>query len=279
MGNSSSVEATVATVWDVPTGKSNSAMTKLWRDLGNGGARVIEQLDRDDDDFRQRAVRFMLAGGFTSANEQMAQILLGDRFITPQQVVAKCQPVAKEGQEVEPFIYSAEQLAFIQETLPPLEVLAWYRDHNFGLVPLPPRKLNLLGIRELKPSVFYTAEGGWYAGDEQEFSRNEVVEITDTGWLAIRKDAVPNSTCKTYEQQRALLLPEEHVPQAVQVAWFDTLFAEVRDVRLHQDVWVRTSSVTANRNRVCVGSASDGFSVSCYADDDAGSGIGVSASR
>lgn len=278
MGNSGVVEATVATVWDVPTGKSNSAMTKLWRDLDKGGARVIEQLDTDDA-FRQRAARFMLAGGYTSANEQMARLLLGDDLITPAEVIAKRQPVPREGQEIEPLIYTAEQLEFIYTTVPPLEVLVWYRDHNYGLVPLPPRKLNLLAIRDLKPIVFCTSEGGWYAGDEQEFSRNEVVEITDTGWLAIRKDAVPKSTRKAYEQQCGLLLPEEHVPQAVQVAWFDTLFAEVRDVRLHQDVWVRTSSVTANGRRVCVRYNSDGFNVSYSSDDVIDSNLGVSASR
>jgi len=46
-----------------------------------------------------------------------------------------------------------------------------------------------------------------------------------------------------------------------------------------RNYWSRTSSVTANRNRVFVRSGSDGFYVDYYTDGNAYSLIGVSASR
>lgn len=49
----------VATVWDVPTGKTLSVLNKFAAELGGLGAEVIERLDRDPH-FRQQVVEFAI---------------------------------------------------------------------------------------------------------------------------------------------------------------------------------------------------------------------------
>jgi hypothetical protein len=48
----------VVTVWDTPTGKTISVLTKLSSELGAQGAGVIERLDRDMF-FRHQVVEFL----------------------------------------------------------------------------------------------------------------------------------------------------------------------------------------------------------------------------
>lgn len=48
----------VATVWDIPTGKTLSVLNKFAAELGGSGAEVIERLDRDVF-FRHQVVEFM----------------------------------------------------------------------------------------------------------------------------------------------------------------------------------------------------------------------------
>ena len=197
---------------------------------------------------------------------------------TPEEITAKRKPEPKkEGQEVVPLVYATDQLDYFRRTLEalPLDYLKCLVEDNYVLVAGPPEPKNLLGVRELDASLFCTPEGGWYAGDEQEFSRDEMAEVV---WHAIRKDHVPNSISEPYEKQCGLLLPEEQVPTAVKVAWVDTTYAKVRGVRLHNGIWVRTSSVTADRGRVYVRSYSDGFVVSGFGVHAVGD-VGVSASR
>ena len=53
-------ETSVAvTVWDVPAGKVNSALSKLGNELGAQGASVIARLDKDAF-FRQQVVEFLI---------------------------------------------------------------------------------------------------------------------------------------------------------------------------------------------------------------------------
>ena len=233
----------------------------------------------DDLAFRARLANYWRARGDIFAPYGIARLVLGDDLITPEEITDKRKSEPKEeGQEVVPLVYAPDQLVCFRRTLEalPLDYLKWLVEHNYVLVAGPPEPKNLLGVRELDASLFRSQQGGWYAGDEQKFSRDELAEAV---WHAIRKDHVPNSTSKPYDKQCGLLLPEEQVPTAVKVAWVDTTYAKVRGVCLHNNIWVRTSSVTADRGRVYVRSRSDGFSVSYGTDDSASSDIGVSASR
>lgn len=230
----------------------------------------------DDPAFCARLGNLWRVRGDIFAPYGIARLALGDDLVTPEEIMDKRKPT--EGQEVIPLVYAPDQLATFRRTLEALSLdyLKWLVEHNYVLVAGPPEPKDLLGVCELDASLFYTAEGGWYAGDEQEFSRNELAEVV---WHAIRKDHVPNSTSKPYPDQRGLLLPEEQVPTAVKVAWVDTTYSKVRGVCLHHNIWVRTSSLTATRDCVYVRSHSDGFYVSHCTDDYAGSLTGVSASR
>lgn len=49
----------VVTVWEVPTGKTISVLTKLSAELGAQGAEVFERLDRDVF-FRHQVVEFLI---------------------------------------------------------------------------------------------------------------------------------------------------------------------------------------------------------------------------
>lgn len=231
----------------------------------------------DDPAYRARLATFMRVKGDIFGPYGVARLALGDDLITPEEIVAKRKPEAEEGKEVAPLVYTSEQLASFQQTVErlPLDYLKRLVESNYMLVAGPPKRENLLGVRDLDASLFCTQQGGWYADDEQKFSRNEFVESC---WHAIRKDHVPDSTYKYFREQKGLRASDEHMPTAVRVAWTDTTYFKVRGIRLHNGVWVFTSSVAVYGDHVSVRYDSGGFDVDYYTDDSRFNDLGGSVS-
>jgi len=166
-----------------------------------------------------------------------ARAILGEDIVFPDEIA-----------EVRGLSYSEEQLRRLADMLPSEEVLRWCKAAGYAVVAGPSKPLSLLEVRGLKPELFYVKSEGWYA--DYDFAKNDKAGL---GWLAIRKEPVPRSTGKNWEEQQRLLGSEEYVPNAGELSWFITAFFEVRGVRLFGRVYARTSSVTSDGLRVAVG--------------------------
>lgn len=216
--------------------------------------------------FQQELKDLMLAFVTGEQKYKLARAILGNDFISP-----------KEAAEAWGFAYTKVQLQQFAETLPDVKVLQWLREHNYALIPGPAEPKSLLDVRALKPAHFYSKEGGWYANDNEKFSRDDKVAVK---WLALRKDAVPDSFGKNWEEQTALLSSDEYIPNAGEVSWGVTTYYMVRGVYLLPNFYVRTSSVYSDGSHVYLGGFdSVGLSVHhCFDAHRLGS-LGVASAR
>ncbi len=197
----------------------------------------------------------------------LAQSILGVDFITPEEV-------AKARSNI---VYTDEQITALAENLPSEEVLTWCKENGYAVIPPPPKAMSTLDVREIQSAHFYSKSGGWYAEEKEKFAREDK---TSFGWMAIKKTLVDNSTNKTWKEQIRLLSKVEMVPNAAEMTWFITTYFEVRGVRLFESVYVRTSSLDSDGDRVYVGDFdSVGLGVNDWSDDDRNGGIGVPAAR
>ncbi|MEX2145313.1 MAG: hypothetical protein WD712_03035 [Candidatus Spechtbacterales bacterium] len=184
----------------------------------------------------------------TTSSYQRARDILGDDFISPQEIA-----------EAIGVSYTEAQLASLTSTLPEKEVLQWARDNGFAVVAGPPSEMNLLDIHELNTDLFFEKNDPWFADKRQKFARSDTVGTT---WLVIRKDPVPNSTRKTWSEQQDQLSDNERVPNVAEATWFFTAYAKVRGIRLVPHVYVRTSSVDSGGYHVSVGDFSENCNIS-----------------
>ena len=202
---------------------------------------------------------------FRHYNDEKARSILGTDFITPEEVM-KAHPDV---------IYTDKHLAFLAETMPSEEDLRWCKDNGYAVMPAPPDPITLLDVRALKVSHFYSETGGWYAN--QKFASNDK---TRRGWLAVRKEPVPNLILKTWNERKKLLSGVEDMPNAAEMAWFIITYFEVRDVRLFENVLVCTRSFRSDGCHIDVGKfGQGGLRVHDHWGGDRDSRIGVSSAR
>jgi len=214
---------------------------------------------------------YLLAGisrfGAIAPDYDLARTILGKDFICPEDVMKSRKAI----------VYTDDQLAQFGDTVPSQEVLEWCRDNGYMLVAGPNRPMSLLEVRDLKRDYFYSKEGGWYANAKQKFAQNDKVE---TRWIMLRKEPVPESTSKNWTEQQALLSDVEITPNAAEVVWCVTTYKAIRNVYLLPSVYVRTSSLDSDGDRVYVGGFdAKGLYVDFCWDDDRYGYISVSSAR
>ena len=145
------------------------------------------------------------------------------------------------------------------------------------LVAGPPKAMSLLDVRNVRNDYFYSKEGGWYSEKAQKFARNDKVEPV---WIALRKEPVAHSLSKNWSEQSELVVEPMTVPNAAEAVWGLTTYKAVRGIYLLPNLYVRTSSLVSDGDRVSVGRfGCGGLRVSFYWDDLRFSSLGVSASR
>lgn len=238
--------------------------------------RALKQIKPDKDGLQRLFSRggefqtYVLSGirRFTAKapGYDLVRNILGKDFVSPEEI-AKSRGVT----------YTDDQLSCFGEMLPAQDVLEWCRDNGYVLVAGPPKNMTLLGVRDLKSEYFYSKTGGWYAEDRQLFSRTDNVS---TRWIMLRKESVPESINKTWDEQQALLSGAEIVPNAAEFVWCVTTYKAVRGKYLFSGIYVRTSSLDSVGNRVYVGDFSAvGFGLGNYWDGYRHDGIGVSSAR
>ncbi len=163
------------------------------------------------------------------ANQNMAHVILGKDFITPENIMGADKNI----------VYTDEQLSQFVDTVPSRELLGWCRDNNYMLVAGPNHPMSLLEVRALRKDYFYSEEGDWCA--EQKFAE---IDKAETRWIMLRKEPVPGSILKNWSEQQALLSEAEVTPNPAEVVWCLATYKAVRGIYLLPNVYVRTSSCT-----------------------------------
>jgi len=159
------------------------------------------------------------------ANYLRALRILGkENFITPEEVI-----------QARRVVYHPFRTSHFIKTVPSEETLHWLKANGYALVPGPPTPLGLKDIHALNPGLLFWKN--WYPG--YGFFTGDTI---GPEWLAIRIAPVPHSHEKSWEEQLALLSERERVPNAGEVGWLITTIFLVRDIRLFEETYVRTSS-------------------------------------
>lgn len=135
--------------------------------------------------------------------------------------------------------------------------------------------LSILDIRQrVDQKLFCSHEDAWY--NNQAFAK--LIELAQ--WRLIRRDAIPNSFNKNWEEQLVLLAKNEEVPEARQIAYLAILYYLAKGERLFEHFYVRTRSIASDGLRVSAGGfAARGFGFDRWWDDCRDDGIGLSSSR
>ncbi|MBI4059740.1 hypothetical protein HY406_01630 [Candidatus Giovannonibacteria bacterium] len=279
MGNSKE-----GTVWSVDAGKLASATTKLWGELGGSGARVIEQLDRDQR-FRRRLAEFALRGGVeSSVHQKIVRAVMGKNFWGIEDWAADHGvrlPRKQEGQVAE-FPWGED---ILNSTCPLCGKVV--KDCHFaylGLAAVNGKSLTILELQKLYPYVSAVtmtqskfssyAPGSWYT--THDFAKATTLSFR---WYLLHKEIVPNSTSMDFGAQQKMLPPEYEVPLCVEEVAKDLLVWKKTGVPPNSSVYARCRDVSAGGFRLyaggcgCGGVGIDGWGDSGYSD------IGVAASR
>lgn len=164
----------------------------------------------------------------------LAKSLLGEDFISPEQVAEACA-----------VSYSKEDAEALIESLPSEEVIRECKDNGFAVLPSPPTVMSASDVLRTWPDYFYHVPG-----DIKDFT---CTGETSLGWLTIGKMPVVNSINKNWEDQTKLLAEFEMIPNAAEAIWFVTTYFRVRGIKLFEEIFVKTSSTYPNGDHVVIG--------------------------
>lgn len=234
----------------VITGRRAGADEDFWKALADDEAlfrRVVRVVQGDE----------LPAGSVTP--EEAAQIM-GSNFHSVDQAEVQFG-----------FRLSARQKRVLLNVPISANVLQAAKDTHV-LVPGIP--LSIMNIHAAASGEFYSRTNPWYGEPVQKFAQAKI----KVGWYLIRKEAVPESTSKTWSEQQAMLTGDEFVPEANLAVYAAILHYQQTGERLFNRVWARTNSVTADGRRVDLGGYSSGLDLGYWGDDAYGF-IGVASLR
>ncbi|MFH1694685.1 MAG: hypothetical protein ABH880_02955 [Patescibacteria group bacterium] len=209
----------------------------------------------------KRVVDFIRRGGYTaSTDERLARLIMGTNFLGIEEASRHfgVSFTQKQTRELAEIPFTEAELEAVKETH---VLVACY-------------PMSILEIREAAPKLFYQSQYVWY--DSDDFAD----EKAKLGWLLVRKDIVPGSTDKTWDEQQAMLAENEETPRAVELIYSLILYALATGERLMPNVYARTTTVHSGGYHVYVGGfGAFGLRVGSTWDDDRWDGLGVSSAR
>lgn len=132
--------------------------------------------------------------------------------------------------------------------------------------------LSINSIRRRIPINFVGSE--WYRNEP--FANAKKVGVR---WYLIRKNPVPDSCFKSYDQQCLLLANDEEVPGACEVTYMMSLYWSVYRERLLADVYLRCQDNDSHFHRVGVGCfRHEGWCIAYHWTDGLQDNLGLAAS-
>jgi hypothetical protein len=221
-------------------------------EIGNDREALL-RLIAHETEFRNHMLTGLRTLSSRVPNYEIARSSLGEDFISPEEVM-----------RARNVVYTHKQFSHLDDTAPNQRIIEWCRENGYVLVPGPNRPMSLVDVRRLNPEYFserFFCEEDWLPG-VTPFAHFEKVGVR---WIAFRKEPVPGSAIRGWEDQLSLVLDCEAVPNVAEVAWCITTYKAVRGIRLFPNMFVRTSSRDSNGSHVCFGNDTrNGGSLTIY---------------
>jgi len=199
----------------------------------------------------KKTVVFISRGGYEATTSQkLAREIMGRNMVG-----------IEEGVQCFGLTPTDEQLKTLSDVPFSEDVLRAHKDTHVLVANL---GLSIVDIRSKvagKGKIFYGQD--WY--DNQKFAK----KAGQVGWLLIRKDQVPNSTSKTWNEQQALLGKDEYTPTAQEMIYAMVGYFLATGERLFEHIYVRCSDLTSVGIRVYLG-CFDASGLFVYDDWDGG---------
>ncbi len=268
------------TVWTVPVGKHNTAMSKLFNNLGNQGAAIITQLD-EDDLYNQKVADFMLRRGFEpSIDQRIARAIMGPKnYWGPEDWIKSHGGVytKKQLKELSLFPWSEETL---MSTCPLCgKIVRECHYAHCGLEVIQGEVLSIVKFRGFYPETnqpkFYAYGNAWY--NNQNFATATTLQL---GWYLTHLEIVPKSENKTTQDQVAMLPPEYETSSAIEETMKSFHYFSKTQKYVNSNRYTRCKDVTSDGRRVHAGYFNaNGFRLSGFTDGYCTYYIGVGASR
>lgn len=162
----------------------------------------------------------------------IAKVILGKNFISPEEISNNFN-----------IFYSNSSIEYLKKTLPDEETLRRFHYDNYILIPGPPNHLNLLQIEKIQEKIKIGEKNEpWFvAHHEEHFAKKEVVIFCK--WIAVKKE--PQFFYKTWDEQQKLISKTDYVPNVATIAYTYINYYMARGIRLLNDCYVRTSTVSS----------------------------------
>ena len=252
---------------EIAAGLINKAFGTLMAAFGDRANELIDRLIKDPSVADRVAKLILNNGQELSASVTRAKEIMGKNFLG-----------VEEGMKMFGVEITKRQQSFMN-TIPFSETTLTACKDTHVLVAVMP--LSIVQIRakvaEMKlpkdvKRLFYKQD--WYDG--QQFAGQSELE-----WRLIQKTPVADSTAKNWEEQQKLLdTKTEETPTAQAMVYTVIGFFLKTGERLFEKIYVRTSSLGSDGDRVCVGSFdADGLRVGDRWDDGRYDSLGVASSR
>ncbi len=267
------------TVWTVPVGKHNTALSKLFNNLGSQGAAIITQLDDENDPFNKKVANFMLRRGIEpSLDQRIARAIMGKNYWGPEDWVATYGGIytKKQLKELALFPWNEEVLL---STCPLCGKTV--RDCHFahvGLEEIKGEKLSIVKFREFYPS---TGQPKFYTYDNAGYSDQNLATVTmELRWYLTHIEIVPKSENKTTPEQQVMVGADYELPLAIEETVKSFHYFKKTGVRANPNRYARCKDLSSDVFRFEGGYlGSDGFSMSYSMDNVRGCHLGAGASR
>lgn len=236
----------------------------------------------DNPKFRENLVHFWRTNGFQpTISQEIARIIMGKNFWSVEDWATffGVDFTKKQLREIEKFPYGED----ILNGPCPLHIGKSIKDTHFaflGLDQIQGSPLTIVKWQEICPASgqlrFYSyVPDAWY-------SKEKFVNKPTCGfkWYLMPLEIIPNSTDKTFEQQKAMLPAEYGVPFAIEEVTKHVLYYKKNSIYLNPKRYGRCQEISSDGSRVPVGSSGPvGLIVYGSWDDDCYDSIGLASVR
>lgn len=227
--------------------------------LGDAEAQLV--IDSKDNELARKLVTFIRTGGYEpTVSQKTVRAIMGKNYLGVDQSIQHLK--------VTP---SKADLKVLEEVPFSEAVLEACKDTHVLVAVLP---MSVMGLWEKTKHLFHSKDDPWYR--KESFAKDK----GQAGWHLVRKDIVPNSTSKTWQEQQSLLGKDDETPTARVLIYTVILTFLATGVKLLPNIYARVSDLDSGGSRVYVGRfVGYGLCVSGSWDDFRCGSIGVSSAR
>jgi len=141
--------------------------------------------------------------------------------------------------------FTARQQRSLRQVPFPSDILQKSKETHILFVGYP---LSISDLRKKMPREFFCNHADKWC-ESEDFAKEAKVDLR---WYLMRKDVLPQSPGKTFQEQLALLKETEEVPRACELAYMLALYYLAQKKSLFEEHYLRCEDVVKDNTRVGV---------------------------